>query len=461
MQGELDSEYKIAFSEDGSLTEVEQTHALNTIKLIRYIAGLSDDVYLYDDYIRMAQAACKVNYLNGTLSHYPSMPEGMDYQEASYGIIASQNCNLAKYTHRDISMKYAILDGWMNDLGESNLATLGHRRWILNPSLGMVGFGAMTDENVTYNTMYVKDKSNSGANQKGVLWPAENMPVTFFDKDAAWSISTDEIINPENVRVELVRTSDHKTWVFSSEISDGDFYINNQDYGQTGCIIFKPNNISSYKDGDEFTVIVMGLSEVIFYSVNFFNLEGYYAPSTPSIKSVTLNSSNKPVIKWGSVKNAKNYQLYRRVENGDWKLLKSSVKATSYTDTSAGKGIKYYYAVASVGEEGGIDYTSSRSKESSVTVPLSKPTIKSAYAKAKKKNYISWNAVSKADGYKVYRRVYGTSTWKLMMTTTKTNYTNTSAVSGKKYQYRVRAFRTMRDNTVYGSYSVIKTIKTK
>ena len=48
----------------GALSDEELTCALNTVKTIRYIAGLSDDVYLYDEYNSLAQASSLVNYVN-------------------------------------------------------------------------------------------------------------------------------------------------------------------------------------------------------------------------------------------------------------------------------------------------------------------------------------------------------------------------------------------------------------
>ena len=460
MERKLDSGYTISYS-NGKLSQQEQTNALNMIKLIRYIAGLSDDIYLYDEYNDKAQASVEVNFANGTLSHYPVYPDGLDDRIANLGINYSQDCNLAKYNHDNVSMKYTILDGWMDDADDVNLPSLGHRRWILNPKMGMLGFGSKTAEDVTYSAMYVKDNGNAVQNQTGVCWPAANMPVSFFNPNAPWSVSLDRWVNAESISVKLVRDKDGKTWNFSSANSDGDFYVSNLDYGQTGCIIFRPNDINEYKAGDSFYVSILGAGEEIDYTVDFFDLEGYYAVSTPKIKSVTLNSLNKPVIKWSSSYGATSYSLYRRVANGEWKLLKSKIKSTSYTDSSAGKGLKYYYAVASLKEVDGAYYTSKRSSELAKPIPMSKVTISSAYAKAKKKNYISWKSQSKATGYKVYRRVYGTSTWKLLKTTEKTNFTNTSVTSGKRYQYRVRSFRTYEGYTVYGPYSVVKTIKTK
>lgn len=43
-------------------------------------------------------------------------------------------------------------------------------------------------------------------------------------------------------------------------------------YGQSGCIIFRPNNIT-YKKGDKFKVKVKGDGFSFEYDVNFFSVE--------------------------------------------------------------------------------------------------------------------------------------------------------------------------------------------
>ena len=66
---------------------------------------------------------------------------------------------------------------------------VGYRRWMLNPKLGKVGFGAVSDPKGTYSSIYVLDAGNSEASETGVVWPAQNMPVEYFNADFAWSIS--------------------------------------------------------------------------------------------------------------------------------------------------------------------------------------------------------------------------------------------------------------------------------
>ena len=105
----------------------------------------------------------------------------------------------------------------------------------------------------------------------GVAWPAQNMPIEFFRDIYPWSISMGDIVDISKVKVTLVRKSDNKKWVFSKKTKNGYFNVENSNYGQKGCIIFRPDNIT-YKAGDKFTVTITGLEQTVSYEVKFFSL---------------------------------------------------------------------------------------------------------------------------------------------------------------------------------------------
>lgn len=68
---------------------------------------------------------------------------------------------------------------------------------------------------------------------------------------------------------------------------------------------------------------------------------------------------------------------------------------------------------------------------------------------------LSWNTVSGADSYRVYRRLSGTKGWKLIGTTTKLSYIDTNVKNANKYQYTVRA----KNEAGLSELSNIKTLK--
>lgn len=168
----------------------------------------------------------------------------------------------------------------MADDNASNIDRVGHRRWVLNPAMGKTGFGAVKGDKGTYSGMYSFDRSRSAA-QYGVCWPAQTMPLEFFEDDYPWSISMGTNVDASSASVTLTRKRDGQEWNFSPSQSDGVFYVNNEYYGQTGCIIFRPDEIS-YRDGDVFEVEITGLSQPVSYEVEFFALEEAKPSATPN-----------------------------------------------------------------------------------------------------------------------------------------------------------------------------------
>lgn len=256
--------------EPGSLSKSDLNSALHMLENIRYIAGLPADLKLSNDYNRMAQAASLVNYSNDSISHYPEFPSNISSKTAKSGIKACAESNLAWDSWQNTSLEHSILNVWMKDASASNIKALGHRRWILSPEMKRTGFGAVSGSRGTYNTMYVFDFGRKVKTNYQVAWPAQQMPVSYFPEGTPWSLSLGKVLNSEKIKVTLTRLSDNKIWNFSKKQADGAFYVNNDGYGQKGCIIFNPKNIGHCKSGDKFIVKVSGAGKEISYIVNFF-----------------------------------------------------------------------------------------------------------------------------------------------------------------------------------------------
>lgn len=262
----------------GQLSDATQQSALNMVKQIRYIAGISDQVTVSEEYSRYAQAASLVNYLNGNISHSPQQPSGMGTELFQTGYEGASKSNLAMTGRNGNSINQTIAMLLMKDGDSSNISRVGHRRWLLNPKMGKIGFGAVSGTKGTYSSVYVLDKTNAAASETGVAWPAQNMPVEYFAADFPWSISLGYMVNADMVHVALTRKSDNKTWNFSKTASDGEFYVDNSEYsytyGENGCIIFRPpaGDISSYHAGDTYEVKITGIDDPVAYTVSFFNL---------------------------------------------------------------------------------------------------------------------------------------------------------------------------------------------
>lgn len=251
----------------GTVSKTSLNDGLNALNTMRYIAGLPSNVSLDSSYTKMCQAATVVNAANNELSHFPSKPKKMPNSFYELGKEGAGSSNLA-WASWQTSLSYSVVHQWMQDGDSYNIDIVGHRRWVLNPPMKKTGFGYTNG----YSAMYAFDSFNTKTKYYGVAWPAQNMPVEYFGSDYPWSISMGETIKDINkVKVTLKRKSDNKTWTFTKKSAKGYFNINNDGYGQIGCIIFRPNKIS-YKSGDIFQVTITGLKNKVSYQVKFFSL---------------------------------------------------------------------------------------------------------------------------------------------------------------------------------------------
>ena len=172
------------------------------------------------------------------------------------------------------------------------------------------------------------------------------------------------------------------------------------------------------------------------------------ANSTSAVKSRTCDlvppkvtisndtATGKNLLKWGAVKNAVSYKIYRATSKTGKYSLQNTVTSTSYLDNSATTGKSYYYKVLAVASN-----TNANSDYSNVVNRLcdcAQPTVKVA---ASSTSYIklSWNKVTGAKKYQVYQATSKTGTYKLIKTTTDTSLKISSVTAGKTYYYKVRA----------------------
>lgn len=276
----------------GVLSDTTLTHAINTVNYVRLIAGLDYDVTVNDSYNEYAAAAALVNQANGGLSHYPTQPEGMSSTLFKKGYTGAGSSNLSSGHSK---MYVNIISGWMGDYSsQSNLECVGHRRWVLNPTMSATGFGTSGN----YRAMYAFDTQNKSATQTTVAWPAQNTPVDLFASSYPWSYSqTYSVSTSTTTTVTLTRYSDGASWYFDTSneaVTDGYIAISNAGYGSLkGCVIFRPTGVS-YSAGDVFHVSIEGGVEVE-YDVTFFDVTAVGMETTTTTTTTTTTPTTTPV----------------------------------------------------------------------------------------------------------------------------------------------------------------------
>ena len=163
------------------------------------------------------------------------------------------------------------------------------------------------------------------------------------------------------------------------------------------------------------------------------------APSAPVVKIGNSATSGKPMLTWNAVEGATSYRIYRSTSKGSGYSLLGTVTATSYTNTGAKAGTTYYYRVKACNDAGLSPYSNIVSGNVVVTPKPSAPVVKIGNSATSGKPMLTWNAVSGATSYKVYRATSQNGTYSLLGTVTATSYTNTGAKAGTTYYYKVKA----------------------
>ena len=182
------------------------------------------------------------------------------------------------------------------------------------------------------------------------------------------------------------------------------------------------------------------------------------APLPPAAPTVTMtySDSGKPKLTWNAVSGATSYRVFRSESRGSGYSLLGTTTATSYVNTGAAVGKTYYYRVKAVNSVGTSGYSNIVSGKAKTAAPAA-PSVTAGNSSTGKPK-LTWNAVSGAVKYEVYRSTRQNSGYSLLGTTTSTSYVNTGASTGTTYYYRVKA---VNRNGMASGYSNIVSGKAK
>ena len=178
----------------------------------------------------------------------------------------------------------------------------------------------------------------------------------------------------------------------------------------------------------------------------------------PAAPTVSINRSNgKPKLSWKAVTGATKYWIYRSTDGVNFKYFDSTTK-TSYTNSGAASGKKYYYRVKAVAVVKGKNVISANSSTKSLMTTLATPSVSITTSNGKPK--LSWKAVTGADKYYVYRSTDGKN-FSYWDSTTKTTYINSGAKKNTKYYYKVKAVCASNSNANSAQSSTVSIKATK
>lgn len=179
-------------------------------------------------------------------------------------------------------------------------------------------------------------------------------------------------------------------------------------------------------------------------------------PQNVQTKSNTYNSLK---ISWNLVDGAEYYQVYRSTSaNGKYALLGTYDSKTNNSISRMLKcGTTYYYKVRGYRWVGGERIFSKFSTPITGKPALPTPKLVTAVRASSSSVNINWKKVEGAEYYQIYRATSTNGNYSLIGTYTgnTTSAANTSLTKGKKYYYKIRAYRWVDGKKVFSQFSAI------
>lgn len=200
---------------------------------------------------------------------------------------------------------------------------------------------------------------------------------------------------------------------------------------------------------------VIAIVMTLMVGVSFTVIDEVSAASKPSkviISSAKSADYNAVKVTWKKAQNATSYQVYRATsKSGKYKKIKTT-SDISYTNGKLTTDKKYYYKVRALngstkGSFSSVKSATPKLKTPSATTKVSKNSVK-----------ISWKKVNGAKGYQIYFATSKNGKYKRIKTTSATSYTNKKLKTGKKYYFKIRAYKNVNGKIKYSYFKSVSAI---
>jgi len=276
------------------------------------------------------------------------------------------------------------------------------------------------------NIYYYKISALSSANYEGILSNAVSI-----------------IMSPANVRITTSSTvSITLRWNPFTGVNKFNIYRADNENGTFSLINTVSNSITEITDTDVL------LETRYYYRISAVNGDdegllsnevfGETLSTIPVNLRVTSSSSISVNLAWNILNGVTGYNVYRSVNNSGTyiKINNNIITTNSFIDTNLSPSTVYYYRISSI----------NNNIESSFTVPINTSTLSAVPDNIIKESTLesislSWNNVSEASEYNIYRSNSKNDGFSKINNTavTKNTYTDTLLSSYTSYFYKISA----------------------
>ena len=256
------------------------------------------------------------------------------------------------------------------------------------------------------------------------------------------------------------------TTAYSKTFGNAAFTLNTKISKGDGALSYVSGNTkvaTVNKSTGKVTIVGVGTAKI---TVTAAETDNYKAATTTVSVSVAKAGQTISAKSFTKAYGSKAFSLGAKRTKGDGKLTyKSSDTKVASVNASGKVTIKVTgKATITITAAATTNYKKT-TKSLTITVKPKKATVSSVASSAKKKATVQWKKDSQATGYQIQ---YSTSSsfksgnsTKLVNKNTTVKKTLTSLKSGKKYYVRVRSYKTISGQKVYGAWSTKKSVTVK
>ncbi|MCR4956583.1 MAG: fibronectin type III domain-containing protein [Lachnospiraceae bacterium] len=190
------------------------------------------------------------------------------------------------------------------------------------------------------------------------------------------------------------------------------------------------------------------------YSGNLDVNYWYFDRNVNTNNLASSNETNDSVkLTWSRSSGAKDFYIYRYNEDTQSYKRIGSTSKTYYTDDDLKAGETYKYKVRCYWTIGGTKYYGNYSDVITTATKPGKVSGVDVSTRNANSLTLSWDETEGATGYRIYKYDEDSESYSKIATTEDNSYKVSGLTSASEYAFKVRAYKTINDDTLLGSYS--------